>query len=79
MGLAPLAVLPDHQRQRIGSALVRHGLAILREPGCPSLVVLGHPEDYPRFGFQRASLYGLACQWEVPDETFSAQPPSGWS
>jgi putative acetyltransferase len=70
MGLAPLAVLPDHQRQGIGSALVRRGLEILRERACPFIIVLGHPAYYPRFGFERASLHGLACQWEVPDEAF---------
>jgi putative acetyltransferase len=72
MGLAPLAVLPDRQGQAIGSALVRRGLEILRERNCPLIIVLGHPAYYPRFGFERASLHGLACQWEVPDEAFSA-------
>jgi putative acetyltransferase len=68
MGLAPMAVLPDRQRQGIGSQLVRRGLDILRERGCPFVVVVGHPEYYPRFGFEPASLHGLACQWEgVPD------------
>lgn len=71
MGLAPLAVMPDRQRQGIGSALTERGLEILRERGCPFVVVLGHPEYYPRFGFERASAYGLTCQWEgVPDEAF---------
>src|SRR4026208_473479 len=48
MGLAPMAVLPDRQRQGIGSQLVRRGLDILRERGCPFVVVVGHPEYYPR-------------------------------
>jgi putative acetyltransferase len=71
MGLAPLAVLPKCQRQGIGSALVRRGLEIVRERGCPFVVVLGHPEYYPRFGFERASAHGLARQRAgVPDEAF---------
>lgn len=71
MGLAPMAVLPDRQRQGIGSQLVRRGLDILRERGCPFVVVLGHPEYYPRFGFEPASTHGLASQWEgVPDAAF---------
>ncbi len=71
MGLAPMAVLPEHQRQGIGSALVEHGLEILRDRPCPYVIVLGHPEYYPRFGFKPASGHGLRCQWEgVPDEAF---------
>ena len=71
MGLAPMAVLPDRQRQGIGSALVRRGLEILRGRGCPFVVVVGHPEYYPRFGFELASRHGLASQWEgVPDAAF---------
>ena len=71
MGLAPMAVLPDRQRQGIGAQLVRRGLDILRERRCPFVVVVGHPEYYPRFGFEPASLRGLACQWEgVPDAVF---------
>ena len=71
MGLAPMAVLPSMQRQGIGSQLVKRGLEILRERGCPFVIVLGHPEYYPRFGFELASKYGLSSQWDgVPDEAF---------
>ncbi len=71
MGLAPMAVLPDRQRQGIGSQLVRRGLDILRERACPFVVVVGHPEYYPRFGFEPASRHGLASQWEgMPDAAF---------
>jgi putative acetyltransferase len=71
MGLAPMAVLPDRQRQGIGSQLVRRGLDILRERGCPFVVVVGHPEYYPRFGFEPASRHGLVSQWEgMPDAAF---------
>jgi putative acetyltransferase len=71
MGLAPMAVLQEHQRRGIGSALVRTGLARLRDRQCPFVVVLGHTEYYPRFGFERASLYSIFCQWDgVPDEAF---------
>jgi putative acetyltransferase len=71
MGLAPMAVLPDRQRQGIGSHLVRRGLDNLRERGCPFVVVVGHPEYYPRFGFEPASKHGLVSQWEgMPDAAF---------
>jgi putative acetyltransferase len=71
MGLAPMAVVPDRQRQGIGSQLVRRGLEILRDRGCPFVIVVGHPQYYPRFGFEPASKYELRCQWEsVSKEAF---------
>ena len=71
VGLAPMAVLPDRQRQGIGSQLVTRGVEILRARGCPFVVVVGHPEYYPRFGFEPASKHGLASQWDgIPDEAF---------
>ena len=71
MGLAPMAVAPEHRRQGVGSRLVECGLQVLRERACPFVVVLGHPEYYPRFGFVPASRHGLSCQWEgVPDDAF---------
>jgi putative acetyltransferase len=71
MGLAPMAVLPGHQRRGIGTALIERGLEMLREKGCPFVIVLGHADYYPRFGFVPASRYNLESQWEgIPDEAF---------
>ena len=71
MGLAPMAVLPTRQRGGVGTLLVEHGLELLRNRSCPFVVVLGHPEYYPRFGFELASRRGLRSQWDgVPDEAF---------
>ena len=69
-GLAPMSVLPKYQRQGIGSQLVRDGIAGLKSRGCPFIIVLGHPEYYPRFGFEPASRHGIRSEWEVPDEAF---------
>ena len=71
-GLAPMAVLPEYQRQGIGSQLVETGNQKLKDSGCPFIVVLGHADYYPRFGFQPASNFGLHCQWPVPDNVFMA-------
>ena len=71
MGLAPMAVLPECQRQGIGLKLIRAGLDMLRSSSCPFVIVLGHPEYYPRFGFELASKYGVASQYDgIPDEAF---------
>ncbi len=51
LALAPMAVLPEFQRQGVGSALVRKGLEECRRVGHRIVVVLGHPDYYPRFGF----------------------------
>lgn len=72
MGLAPMAVVPLEQRRGIGSALVRTGLIECARLGCAAVVVLGHPEYYPRFGFLPASRFGLRSEYDVPDETFMA-------
>jgi putative acetyltransferase len=70
LGLGPMAVLPAHQRRGVGSALVRAGLARCLGIGEPVVVVVGHPEFYPRFGFVPAAARGLRCEYPVPDEAF---------
>jgi putative acetyltransferase len=70
VGLAPMAVLPEVQRHGIGSLLVKTGLLQCQEAGHAYVVVLGHPEYYPRFGFVPASQYGIRSTYEAPDEAF---------
>jgi len=70
--IGPMAVVPERQRQGIGSRLVEEGNRRLAQAGCPFVVVLGHAEFYPRFGFRPASAFGITCQWNVPDDVFMA-------
>ena len=70
MGLAPMAVLPEYQKRGIGSALVQYGLRECRRIGHDVVVVVGHSEYYPRFGFTPAREKGLRCEFDVPDEVF---------
>src|SRR4030042_3064638 len=72
LSLAPMAVHPDFQSQGIGSALVRKGLEICRDLGHAAVVVVGHPDYYPRFGFASARAKGLEALFPVPDEAFLA-------
>lgn len=71
-GLAPVAVLPDYQRQGIGSLLIQYGLKACDRLGGSAVVVLGSPEYYQRFGFRPAREKGLGCEYPVPDEVFMA-------
>ncbi len=70
MGLGPMAVAPDHQRKGIGSALVREGLEQCKQLGCQAVVVLGHAEYYPRFGFVPAARYAIRSEFDVPEDVF---------
>lgn len=70
MGLAPLAVLPEYQRQGIGMELTAAGLVAIRQTACTFVIVLGHPDYYPGFGFEPASRRGIRCKWDVPDAAF---------
>jgi putative acetyltransferase len=70
MGLAPMAVAPSHQRRGIGSSLVRVGLDRCKALGAGAVVVLGHPEFYPRFGFVPSTRFGITSEYEVPEDVF---------
>ena len=70
LALAPLAVLPEHQRRGVGSMLVMAGLEECRQRNVDAAVVVGHPDYYCRFGFRPASELGVRCEFEVPDQAF---------
>jgi putative acetyltransferase len=70
IALAPMAVLPAYQRKGIGSQLVRSGVKECQHLGHEIIVVLGHPNYYPRFGFVPAKPKGITCEFEVPDEAW---------
>jgi putative acetyltransferase len=70
MGLAPMAVLPEHQNRGIGSQLVKRGLQACHQRGHKVVFVLGHPGYYPRFGFSQAKSKGITCEYPSPDEAF---------
>ena len=72
VGLAPMAVRPDRQRSGVGSRLVEAGLAACRAAGAEAVVVLGHPDYYPRFGFEPASRWGLRDTYGALPEAFMA-------
>lgn len=72
LALAPLAVLPECQRQGVGTALMQEAISPSRDLGFNAIIVLGHPDYYPRFGFKSAADFGIACPFKVPSECFMA-------
>lgn len=72
LALAPLGILPEYQRQGIGSKLVEHGHEIAKKLGYHYSIVLGSEKYYPRFGYIPAIQYEIKAPFEVPSENFMA-------
>lgn len=81
--LAPLAVIPDYQKQGVGGKLIKEGLAILEKNSVDLVFVLGHPSYYPLHGFRPAVPEGFEPPYYIPPEFTDAwmvQPlsPTRW-
>src|SRR5690606_1601651 len=72
LALAPVSVLPEYQNQGVGKLLISKALQKAKELRFHSVVVLGHPEYYPKIGVKEASSGGIKAPFEVPDEAFMA-------
>jgi len=72
LALAPMAVLPKFQKEGIGKQLIKSGIEKAKALGYESIIVLGHAEYYPKFGFMPASKFAITAPWEVPDDVFMA-------
>ena len=70
--LAPMSVLPEFQKKSIGKLLVIYALQAAKDLGHKSVVVLGHPSYYPKFGFETASKWNIKSPFPAPDEAFMA-------
>ncbi len=70
--LSPLAVMPARQRTGIGSALVRRGIEICREQGMVAIMLIGHPEYYPRFGFSSALARQITSKYSSIADPYMA-------
>jgi putative acetyltransferase len=78
LSIAPLAVLPEHQKQGIGGALMNAGIAAADARSEPIIVLLGHPSYYPRFGFEPARQFGIEPPEPVRDEVWMVLRLAGW-
>ncbi|RJP31134.1 MAG: N-acetyltransferase [Actinobacteria bacterium] len=72
LSLAPLAVLPEYQNMGIGGKLIEAGVEAARCMGFASVIVMGHPGYYSRFGFKPASQWCIRPPMEAPEEAFMA-------
>lgn len=72
LALAPVSVLPSFQGKGIGGQLIRTAHVAAAHAGFGSVILLGHANYYPRFGYQKASGFGIKLPFEVPDENCMA-------
>lgn len=72
LALAPVSVLPEYQSKGIGKSLIRKALELAKKLEFQSVLVLGHPEYYPKFGFKKSSLWQIKAPFEVPEEALMA-------
>lgn len=68
LALAPVSVLPAFQNQGIGSKLISEAHEVARNLGFQSVILIGHADYYPRFGYQPAHLFGIRFPFEAPPE-----------
>ncbi len=66
--LAPVSVLPEFQKMGIGGQLIRAGHCKSKELGFQSVILIGHPDYYPKFGYKPASIWGIKTQIPLPSE-----------
>ena len=72
LALAPVSVLPEHRRKGVGSKLILAGHKMARRAGYLSVILLGHPSFYPKFGYRPAHEWGITAPLNVPPEAFMA-------
>ncbi|MCU0427978.1 MAG: N-acetyltransferase [Candidatus Kapabacteria bacterium] len=68
LALAPMAVRPDFQNKGIGGQLINHGLKIAKELRYKSVIVLGHKDYYPKFGFEPTMKWNIKSPFEISDK-----------
>ena len=72
LALAPVSVLPNYQNKGVGQSLIQKSLEVAEKLNFDSVIVMGHSEYYPKFGFEKASNWCIQAPFEVPDEFLMA-------
>lgn len=73
LALAPMSVVPSQSHRGIGSSLLEASLAKAASLGHKAIVVIGHPNYYRRFDFQKAAKWGIRCSLPVPEDSITAK------
>lgn len=68
LALAPVTVRPEYQKRGIGGRLIEYAHKKATELGFESVILLGHADYYPRFGYKKASEFGIKIPFDAPDE-----------
>lgn len=79
VGLGPIGVLPDHQRDGVGAALMHAVLGAADALDVAVVVLLGHTDYYPRFGFEPAARLGIIAPDPSWGEHFQARTLAAWT
>ena len=77
LAIGPVSVAPNMQRLGIGAALIKIGIEKARKLGFDSVILLGHPDYYPRFGFLPASNWNITTPYNAPHATFALELKQG--
>ena len=72
LALAPMSIIPGFQNKGLGGDLIMAGMKAANELGFTSVLVLGHPKYYPKFGFKKASKWKIKAPFDVPEEAMMA-------
>lgn len=72
LALAPVSVLPEYQQNGIGQGLIKAAIEAAKNAGHQSVIVLGHPAYYPKFGFKPSTHWNIKTPFEVPEEALMA-------
>ena len=72
LALAPMSVIPEFQNKGVGGQLITRGIEIALELGFKSVIVLGHKDYYPRFGFVPAGKWRIKAPFDLPEGVFMA-------
>ncbi|WP_035649439.1 GNAT family N-acetyltransferase [Flavobacterium sp. ASV13] len=68
LALAPVSILPEFQGKGIGGKLILHGHETAKSLGYKSVILLGHQDYYPRFGYELCEKYNIKMPFDVPSE-----------